>query len=86
MSEMQRLTPASSVEESYSRLEPQRVFQGCKIAEDERYIVVRIYSQSRVRPMVMPPPYRIYRFDPATGSLTPLTAGESTPYTIQNYK
>ena len=74
------------IEESYSKLEPRRVFQGCKIAEAEKGIVVRIYSQSREKPVVMPPPYRIFRFDSLTGALTALTAEEATPYTIQNYK
>lgn len=74
------------VEASYSRLEPDRLFQGCKVAEDEMGIVVRIYSQSRKRPGVLPPPYQIFRFDPATSILSTLTDEEAAPYRIRNYK
>jgi hypothetical protein len=74
------------VEASYSRLEPERVFQGCKVAEDTRGIVVRIYSQSRQRPGVLPPPYRTFRFDADAGTLSALTDEEAAPYRIKNYK
>ena len=74
------------VKASYSQLEPTRVFQGCKVAEDERGIVVRVYSQSRKSPGVMPPPYRVFRFDSTTGTLVPLTDEEAAPYWIKNYK
>ena len=74
------------VEVSYSQLEPARLFQGCKVAEDERGILVRIYSQSRKPPRVMPPPYRVFRFESTTGTLIPLTDEEAAPYWIKSYK
>ena len=74
------------VEASYSRLKPERLFQGCKVAEDERGIIVRVYSQSRHRPAVLPPPYETYRFDAATSTLSRLTDEEAAPYRIRNYK
>jgi len=74
------------VEESYSRLEPKRVFRGCKVAEDESGIVVRIYSQSREHPPMWPTPFRIFRFDSATGALKALPAEEAARYKIENYK
>jgi len=74
------------VRESFSRVEPERTFQGCKIAEDERGMIVRIYSQSRRGPGVLPPPYRIFRFDPSSGILSPLASEEADPYMIKLYK
>ena len=74
------------VRESFARIEPKRVFQGCEVAEDDRGMVVRIYSQSRQRPGVLPPPYRVFRFDPVTGALTPLTGENAAPYMIRTYK
>ena len=88
--EIQMTEPTSDlrrkVEASYSQLEPTRVFQGCKVAQDEKGIVVRVYSQPRKRPGVLPMPYRIFRFDPASGTLSPLTDEEAAPYWIKNYK
>lgn len=74
------------VRESFARFEPGRMFEGCKVAEDEMGMVVRIYSQSPQGPRVFPPPYQIFRFDRGNGILSLLTGDDAAPYMIAMYK
>ena len=74
------------VRESFARFEQGRMFQGCKVAEDERGTVVRIYSQSTQSPRVLPTPYQIFRFDRSDGTLSLLTGDDAAPYVIKIYK
>ncbi|MFO1482554.1 MAG: hypothetical protein U1F71_04235 [Verrucomicrobiaceae bacterium] len=74
------------VRASFTQREPERVFRGCKVAEDGATLIVRIYSYRAQFPNIMPTPYQVYRFDPASDALTLLSAEEAAPYTIANYK
>jgi hypothetical protein len=72
--------------QSFARIEPERVFRGCKVADRTGAVVVRIYSHAKRFPNLVPTPYQIYRFDVSAGSLTVLSAEEAAPYVVRNYK
>ena len=74
------------VRQAFARMHSERVFVDCKIAEDGGDIVVRLYSQRREEPKLMPTPYEVFRFDPIAGTLTPLTGADAAPYLIPQYK
>src|SRR5438874_397300 len=77
-------TPSPELEQqvrlSFCRLEPQRVFRSCKVAEDQRGMVVRIYSHGPGFLRVIPTPYQVFRFDSASGILSPLSGEDAAPY------
>jgi len=75
-----------TVEMAFAQLEPDRVFAGCKVANEASRIVVRIYSHSSKQRAVLPPPYEIYCFDPKLRTLSTVTSEETTRYRIPNYK
>lgn len=70
----------------FAQRESERVFRGCKVAEDGGTLVVRIYSHQARFQNVIPTPYHIFRFDPASDGLSLLSAEEAAPFTIANYK
>jgi hypothetical protein len=82
--------PSSEFEEkvrrAFAAVEPARAFIGCKIASEGDQMFVRVYSQRIDSKRVMPAPYQVFRFDPASGALTTATKEEAARYFISNYK
>jgi hypothetical protein len=62
--------------------EPERLFRKRKVAEDGGTLVVRIHSHRAQFPNLIPTPYQVYRFDPASCALTLLSTEEALPFTI----
>lgn len=73
------------VEQIYSRLYPNQIVTGCKVAVDDDGLIVRVYSHPR-GVVIAPTPYALYRLNPSEDSLTRLTDEEAAPYVIKNYK
>ena len=82
--------PSPELEErvrlSFARLEPNRVFRGCEVAEQSGAVIVRIYSDQMGLPGGRPTPYQLFRFNSDTGDLSPLSSEDAAPFTIKNYK
>jgi len=74
------------VRASFAQIEPERVFRGCKVAEQAGAVIVRIYSHAKRFTNLMPTPYQVYRFNPPKGTLSALSREEAAPYVIPNYK
>jgi hypothetical protein len=71
---------------SFASVKPRRVFRGCKVAEQDGTTIVRIYSHDPQFPNLTPTPYQLFRFDVASGNLSPLSSEEAALFTIKNYK
>ncbi len=71
---------------SFGQQHPQRVFRGCKVADVDGVLVVRIYYHDARFPHLMPTPYQVFRFDPDSGTLSLLSGEEAAPFVIANYK
>jgi hypothetical protein len=74
------------VSSSFAQQHPHRLFRGCKVADVDGALIVRIYSHDARYPNLMPTPYQVFRFDPDSGTLSLLSGDQAAPFTIPNYK
>ena len=84
------IDPTPELEEkvrlAFVQAEPKRVFRGCKVASEGSQMFVRIYCHCVGWEQLIPTPYQIFRFDAASGLLTPPSKNEDMHYSIPNYK
>jgi hypothetical protein len=65
---------------------PERLFRGCKVAEVNDALVVRIYNNDARFPNLRPRPYQVFRFDRDSDTLSELSDKDAAPFVIPNYK
>jgi hypothetical protein len=71
---------------AFARVEPSRVFRGCKVASEGPEMIVRVYSHCTGWEKLIPTPYQVFRFDSASGVLTPPSKEQAVRYSVSNYK